>query len=570
MINKRLIALCDKKPVYQVVVCQWLEMLLNALLIFRVGFQLERLYQQRFSPRDFAITMAVFVGVILLRGWLKGISAQKSHQASSAIKVVLRPMLYEKIHRLGGRYSKEISTAKALQVGTEGVDQLESYFGQYLPQFFYCMLAPLTLFALLAPFDFWAATVLFVCVPLIPVSIVIIQKIAKKLLAKYWGLYTALGDGFLENVQGMTALKIYQADAHYHQEMNKNAEHFRRITMKVLSMQLNSIIVMDTVAYGGSALGGILAVTALANGTLTVGGAVVILLLSAEFFLPMRKLGSFFHIAMNGMAAAETMFALLDMEEPKDGNKPFPNNGNTVAIRNLSFAYAEEKTVLHGIDCKIEKGMTALVGVSGCGKSTLAGILSKREKAYRGSISIGGVELRDICEKSLHSALTYVGSEGYLFKGTVRENLQMGKKNATVGEMQEALEKVQLWAYFQQEKGVDTWLAERGSNLSGGQRQRLHLARALLKASQLYIFDEVTSNVDVESENAIMEVIHELAKEKTVVVISHRLENVEKADKILVLSHGKLVEEGRHGELLLVKKGVYRTLYEEQKALLQG
>lgn len=452
-----------------------------------------------------------------------------------------------------------------MQVAVEGVDQLETYFGAYLPQFFYAMLAPLTLFVVLCFVSVPAAVVLLVCVPLIPVAIAAVQTWAKKLLSKYWGLYTALGDTFLENLQGLTTLKIYQADAFKNDEMNVEAEKFRKITMKVLTMQLNSITIMDLIAYGGAALGVIMAATQLRAGKIDLAGALLIILLAADFFIPMRQLGSFFHIAMNGMAASDKIFRLLDLSEPAHGGVICP--AGDIVCRGLCFSYEPEREILHGVDLTIPQGkFVSLVGESGCGKSTISALLMGRNKGYTGSMTVGGAELRDIEEASLMRRITYVSHQSYLFKGTVRDNLLMGKPGASDDELWSALTQVNLADFLRGEAGLDTLLSERGENLSGGQRQRLALARALLHDSPVYIFDEATPNIDVESENDIMAQIHALAGRKTVLLISHRLANVTASDEIYVLERGNIVQHGTH-DALLKQGGAYAALWSAQQAL---
>ena len=370
------------------------------------------------------------------------------------------------------------------------------------------------------------AVILFLCVPLIPITIVVVQRFAKKLLGKYWGEYTSLGDSFLENLQGLTTLKIYQADACRHQMMNEQSERFRKITMKVLSMQLNSIIVMDLIAYGGAALGIILAVWQFQAGKLSLFGALLVILLAAEFFLPMRLLGSYFHIAMNGMAAADKLFALLDLPDAQTGSRAFPNDC-TMVCKDLHFGYEADREILKGIDFSVHPGdFAALVGESGCGKSTLAAILMGRIRGFRGELTIGGISILDIAEEALAANITYVGHQSYLFRGTIRDTLKMGNAEATDTDFWRVLEQVKLADFLREQQGLDTQLEENGINFSGGQRQRLAVARALLHDTPIYIFDEATSNIDIESENAIMEQIKELARNKTVILISHRLANV--------------------------------------------
>lgn len=468
---------------------------------------------------------------------------------------------------MGASYSEKVSTSEVLQVFVEGVDQLELYFGKYLPQFFFAMLAPITLFAVLVFVSWKASVVLLICVPLIPLSIVAVQKIAKRLLSKYWGVYTNLGDTFLENIQGLTTLKVYQADERKNVEMNEKAEEFRRITMKVLTMQLNSVSVMDIVAYAGSAVGVVIAIIQVKNGTITLPQAFLIIMLAADFFLPLRLLGSFFHVAMNGMAASDKLFKLLDTKEDEHGAEIPENLDGDIEIKDLSFSYDGEKTVLNDISVTFKKHeLISIVGESGCGKSTLASLLCGTTKGYIGSITIGGVEIKDIDEKTLMNNITAVNFNSYIFAGTVKENLLIADSNASDEKMIEALKMVNLWSFLSEQDGLDTKLNQQGSNFSGGQRQRLAIARALLHNTPIYVFDEVTSNIDAESENDIMTVIHNMAKIKTVILISHRLENVVGSDKILLLDKGKIEESGTHSELMSLNKK-YKLMYSTQAEL---
>ena len=489
-----------------------------------------------------------------------------SFLSSKAVKKTLRGEIYEKLLRLGASYNERVRTSEIVQVAVEGVDQLETYFGAYVPQFFYALLAPLTLFVYLSRINMMSAVVLLICVPLIPVAIAAVQTWAKKLLSKYWGQYTALGDTFLENLQGLTTLKIYQSDDFKNDEMNREAEKFRKITMKVLTMQLNSITIMDFIAYGGAALGMIISVSQFRAGNLSLAGCILIILLAADFFIPMRQLGSFFHVAMNGMAASDKIFALLDLPEEPGGTADFPKDSDIVC-RDVRFSYEPEREILHGVSLELKNGaFTAIVGESGCGKSTISSILTGKNKGYTGTISVGGTELSDISEKSLLENVTYISHHSYLFKGTVRDNLLMGRPDADDKALWEVLERVNLADFLRSEDGLDTKLSEKASNLSGGQCQRLALARALLHDSPVYIFDEATSNIDVESENDILAEIHRLAKSRTVLMISHRLANITGADEIYVMDKGNIVGHGTH-EKLLETCLAYSELWNAQQAL---
>ena len=534
MMNKRLIGTVRESKKYVVgnVISQWISLAVNIGMMAAIAKMLQSLYIGTIGSRQIVLTAILAVVAVGFRFLCAVVSSRMSYLSSKEVKKTLRQMIYKKLLRLGSSYKEQTNTSEVVQVAVEGVEQLETYFGAYLPQLFYAMLAPLTLFAFLSFVNFPSALVLFLCVPLIPVTIIMIQRWAKKLLAKYWSQYTALGDTFLENLQGLTTTKIYQADAFKHREMNEQSEHFRKITMRVLTMQLNSITIMDLIAYGGAALGVILATLQFQAGKVDLFGCIMIILLGADFFLPMRILGSFFHIAMNGMAASDKIFRLLDLPEPEQKNAVVPEDCS-IECENLRFAYEADREILHGVNLSFPKGsFTAIVGESGCGKSTISAILMGRNKGYAGKITVGGVSLSKISEDSLMKNITYVSHQSYLFKGTVRENLLMANPKACDDVLWDVLEQVNLADFLRGENGLDTMLNEKASNLSGGQCQRLALARALLHDSPVYIFDEATSNIDVESENDIMAQIYGLARTKTVILISHRLANVAGAGKL--------------------------------------
>jgi len=569
MINKRLILTIGKSKKYIAgnVAVQWLSMLFNIVMIFSIANLLGKLAENSFKSGDVIFTACAAVCAVTVRFVCSRLQARFSFLASKSVKKTLREMIYKKLLRLGSGYTESTSTAEAVQVSVEGVDQLETYFGSYLPQFFYSMTAPLTLFAVLSFVSIKAAAVLLICVPLIPVVIVIIQKIAKRLLSKYWGQYTQLGDTFLENLQGLTTLKIYQADEYKNRKMNEESEKFRKITMKVLTMQLNSITIMDLVAYGGAALGLIMAASEFNAGAIGFAGCFAIILLSADFFIPMRQLGSFFHVAMNGMAASDKIFRLIDLPEPEPKTAEISPEKCGIIIENLRYSYEENREVLHGVDIEIpEKSFVSIVGESGCGKSTIAAVLMGRNRGYNGSVKIGAAELSEISEESLMRNVTYISHNSYLFKGTVRDNLLMGNPNADDNALWAVLERTNLADFLRSENGLDTALSENAANLSGGQRQRLALARSLLHDSPIYIFDEATSNVDSDSENEIMKQITRLRETKTVILISHRLANCVNSDIIYAMENGSVTERGTHSELL-ENNAAYAALWNAQRRL---
>ena len=591
MINKRLIGTVreSKKYIIGNVAAQWCSLAANIAMMTAVTGLLASLFHKTADKDSGFLTAAIAAAAVMIRFICTILSSRMGYLSSKSVKKTLREAIYGKLLRLGASYKEQVNTSEVVQVAVEGVEQLETYFGAYLPQFFYAMLAPLTLFAYLCFVNVPSAVVLLVCVPLIPIAIAAVQTWAKKLLSKYWGQYTALGDTFLENLQGLTTLKIYQSDGFKHEEMNREAEKFRKITMKVLTMQLNSITLMDLIAYGGAALGVIMAATQFRTGDVTLSGCLLIILISADFFIPMRQLGSFFHVAMNGMAASDKIFRLLDLPEPAGKTGLFPEDYGIVCD-NLRFSYGENSSdeeissdkgnssgqgspsdrgreILRGIRMEFPKGgFVSIVGESGCGKSTVAAVLMGRNQGYRGSVKIGDKELSDIREAELMESITYISHQSYLFKGTVRENLLMGKPDASDRELWAVLERANLAGFLKSEGGLDTLLMENASNFSGGQRQRLALARALLHDSPVYIFDEATSNIDAESENDIMREIHGLAGKKTVILISHRLANVTASDNIYVMDAGSVAESGSHEELL-AGDGIYAKLWNTQQSL---
>lgn len=582
MFDKRLLALVDGsgRMIAAIVGLKWIALVANIVVFVSLGLFIQQTLAQAYvipSAASDALAGLGLSGQTLLLLWAASIAvrvatsvaAQRvSAEVSGKAKKLIRGKVYDKLVKMGPSYTERIASSQAVQMGVEGVEQLEVYFGSYLPQFFYALLAPLTLFVFLAPFSFSAALVLLVCVPLIPASIVMFQKMAKRVMRSYWGSYLNLGGSFLENIQGLTTLKIYQADEARHELMNEQAEDFRRATMRVLRLQLNSITIMDVLAYGGAAVGICLALHQFLNGNLSFAAAFAVVFLSAEFFLPMRALGSLFHAAMNGMAAADRMFDLLDMEESEEGGRSLAGRTPRIRCEKLSYSYDGIRKVLDGVDFRVEAGqLVAVVGESGSGKSTLAGVLAGRNARFEGDVRVCDVPLQEADRASLAQALTSVGFDGVLFKGTLRENLLMGDPHASDEEAKRVLAEVGAWDFVRAKGGLDMRVAEGASNLSGGQRQRICLARALLHDAEIYVFDEVTSSIDAQSEAAILRAIYDLAERgKTVVMISHRLSSVEQADAIYVMQDGCVVQRGSHAQLM-EEGGVYRRMVEQQREL---
>lgn len=549
------------------VVFQWVALLANVGFVMAAGLTVQTFLAGTVDAGDLGFVAAVGAAAIVVRV-LCLTAAQKAGQKAAALaKREVRTQVYDKLVKLGPAYTESVATAEAVQVCVEGTEQLESYFGAYLPQLFYAVLAPFTLFACLAPLCLPAAVALLVCVPLIPASIVAVQKIARRAMGNYWGAYTDLGATFLENLQGLTTLKIFQADEERHRAMNAEAERFRKATMKLLSMQLNSVTVMDLFAFGGAAVGIIVCAVVFSQGQVAFFAAFAVVFLSAEFFLPLRALGSYFHTAMGGMAVAEKMYRILDAPQAVRGSRAIATDAVDLACRDLGYAYGDGRAVLEGVDFEAPAGsLTAIVGESGSGKSTLAGILSGRLGGFTGEATVAGIPLSEVSPAALADAVTAVPFASYLFKGTVRGNLLMARPQASDDELWDALARARVDGFVRALGGLDAAVAPEGANLSGGQRQRIALARALLHDTPVYLFDEATSNVDAESERAIVEVIGELARTKTVVVISHRLAAVAGADRIYVMEGGRVAECGTHGELLAAD-GAYAALWNQQAEL---
>ena len=569
MIKMRLIRLLEGagKYIVQQIVWQWISLLAQVVIVYNIAHLLENAWQQKLSMEGIALTMGIVLLGLCFRFLCDRLYTKASFHASADVKRILRNKIYGKMLALGPSYRESVNSAEIVQMAGEGVEQLETYFGRYLSQFFYSLLAPITLFFILSRISVQTALLLLLAVPLIPIVIMLVMIVAKKLLSNYFTIYYGLGDSFLEKLQGMTTLKIYQADQAAAEDMDREAELFRKITMKVLSMQLNSTSVMDIIAYGGAAVGIISALGQFSKGAISLSDVLMITLLAAEFFLPMRLLGSFFHIGMNGMKASDRIFAFLDLPEAEDGKAVLEEKEIRISMEKLCFSYEESREILRDVELEIPAcSFVSLVGLSGSGKSTIAGILMGKNKGYKGSVKLNGRELTEFSSRSVLDKMTMIGHDSWIFKGTVRDNLLLGNPGATEEEMKEALKKVNLLSFIEAQGGLAMPLLSNGTNISGGQKQRLSLARALLHDTPVYIFDEATSNIDAESEERIMEVIHELAKSRTILLISHRLANVVGSDCIFMLENGRVAEAGKHEELLK-KGGSYSRLFKEQKEL---
>ena len=582
MINKRLINLCkeSKKYIGLTVFSNWVVLLCNLIMILLIGKIINKVYYniealkgigfKEFIRNDIGTYLLIFIGLLIVRFTFNVLYGYFSNKSSDIVKVKLRDMIYEKLLNLGLDYNKNLSTSSIVQSAIEGVEALEIYFGKYLSQLFYSLLAPITLFFVISFISFKAAVVFILCVPLIPISIIAIMKFAKRLLKNYWNNYSNLGETFLENLQGLTTLKVFNIDEIRHEKMNKEAESFRKITMKVLSMQLNSITVMDLIAFGGAALGSIVSLIAFKNGQINLGQTIIIILLSSEFFIPLRLLGSFFHVAMNGVAASDKIFELLDSKEREKNIIEDTSDLDKININlnDVTFSYDSKRDVLKNVSLNIKnKGFTAIVGRSGSGKSTIANLLLNTYEVNKGEIMFNNTNLNNISFDDIYEKIMLINTNSYIFNGTILDNLKIAKENLTDNEIQYALELSNLKSFVDGLKdGINTKVGEGGSLLSGGQKQRLALARAVLSNREIYIFDEATSNVDVESEEIILDAINKLAKEKTVIVISHRLANVKNADVIYVLDNGEIVESGNHIELIN-KESYYFNMIKEQEFL---
>ena len=569
MIDKSLLRLLGSNKIYIFYTVGFMVLGLFANLSITAGicWSVSLLKEQAELTNYLLPVFCITVGIVVRffasckTGDLKDILGRKA-------KKDLRERTYRKIVTLGVRSTDGMSIAGLTQVALEGIEQLDLYYSSYIPQFFYAMLAPVILFFITVWIDWRVAVVLLACVPLIPVSIVAVSKYAKKIFAKYWGKYTSMGDSFLDSVQGLKELKIFTADAAQHEKMNTNAEEFRKITMKVLVMQLASTTIMDMVAYGGAGLGIAFAVTGVVNRGLSPVSALFLILVAVDFFLPLRAFGSAFHVAMNGASAGKKILSLLEQPDPVWGAE-MPSETDLV-LQNVTFSYDGQRDALKNVSMEIPaKGMTAIVGESGCGKSTIVNMLYGAFRPKSGAVLVGGKPLESLSREGYYSKLAVVSYNTYIFNETIRANFQLANPDVTDVQIYEALALVNLSDFVQENGGLDKVIIEDADNISGGQKQRLAMAVSLVANKDIYIFDEATSNIDVESEAIIVKNMKALSKDKSVIVISHRLANVVPADCIYYMESGEILESGSHAELM-DKNGGYAQLYRTQKKLEEG
>ena len=569
MIDKELFKLIggNKKYIFIAVLLQAIGLVANVSITGSVCYAVYLLTQNAEGIQFMYPLIGAVVGIVV-RYICSRATGDIKDKLGRSVKKDLRERVYNKIVKLGVKTTDGMSMAGLTQVSVEGVEQLDLYYSSYLPQFFFAMIAPVILFLICVWIDWRTALVLIACVPLIPVSIVAVSKYAKKIFAKYWGKYTSMGDKFLDSVQGLKELKIFQADAAQHVKINQSAEEFRVITMKVLVMQLASTTIMDLVAYGGAGVGIALAICGAAFWGLDPIAALFLCLVAVEFFLPLRAFGSAFHVAMNGASAGKKIISLLNTPDPEWGDEAV--DGREIKLDNVTFSYDGKRDVLKNVNMIFpEKGMTAIVGESGCGKSTVVNMLVGALRPQKGDVTVGGKQLEKLSRENWYSHLAAVSYNTYIFNESVRDNFKMAKESVSDEEIFAALEKVNLKDFIEENGGLDKVITEDANNISGGQKQRLALAIALVSDKDIYVFDEATSNIDIDSEAIIMKNIKAISEEKSVIVISHRLANVVPADNIYYMEDGEVKESGSHDELMAAKQG-YARLYTAQKTLEQA
>lgn len=543
------------------VLVQLAGLVLNILMMFLVVGFLGQLVEGRADVGFFVVSMIL---LLLLQTMAVSRKSHMSHMASQSIKEHYREALFKKAYSMGLGYAAHMKQSELVQIAVEGIEQLDHFYGRFLPQLFYALISPLLLFAALSMVNWRAALFLFLLTPLIILVMMSVQRLARRVMGSYWQSYISLSERFLDNLRGLVTLKVYAADEESNRAMNEEASAFRIATMRVLRMQLANIIWMDLVAYGGAALGTALILWEYHAGRIDLAGVLLFILLAAEFFLPLRLLGSFFHVAMNGMSAMDRMLAILDLPDPEEGEGVIPAAPGALEISDLFFAYEAARPILQGVSVRAEAGrFIAIVGPSGCGKSTLAALIAGERRPNGGRIRYAGVE--DPSPQSLAERVGKVDASPWLFTGTVRELLHMARPDAADHILWQVLDAVALKDHFKAADGLDTFIEEAGKNLSGGQRQRLGIARLLLKEAPIYIFDEATSNVDAESEERILRTYRRLSQRSLVLMITHRMANAMLADEVWVMEEGRLVGAGAPS-VLYRENALFRALVDEQAA----
>ena len=562
MFNKKLFneLKSEKVQILKLLLIKILQMTTNVAMIFLIGKSIEALISSSFSGSKFILFMLLIIGLNI---FLIKIEASISYKASYRIKNNLRERLMKKVFSFKMEYGSKVSISEVINLGVEGIEQLNLFYSALLPQLLFSLIGPLILFCILSFLNIKIAIIMLLLIPLIPIGIMMVQKLAKKVVKTYWKSYTNLSEVFIDFLYGLTSLEVFNADEDYNDLLNEKAEDFRVKTMKLLMMQLNNITVLDLISYAGSALGIILSIYYYSKGQLSVFAAFSFILLSQEFFLPLRRLGALFHVAMNGITAANSLFEILDLESIEDFKNVLKDEKVDVEVKNLNFSYGE-KEILRDLNMKIKSNkITAIVGESGCGKSTLAKLVGGFERNYDGEILYNG--LSEISNDSLNENIMLVDNNPYFFKESLRYNLKMANKNADDDKLIEVLEEVGLYSYFKNIGGLDSILESAGNNLSGGQKQRLAIGRALLKEPKILILDESISNIDKESEDLILDLIQKLKEKMTIILITHRLNTVLQADYIYYLDNKKVAEEGSFEE---ISKGeLFSGIYRYQREL---
>ena len=562
MFNKKLFneLKSEKLQILKLLLIKILQMTTNVAMIFLIGKSIEALISSSFSGSKFILFMLLIMGLNI---FLIKIEASISYKASYRIKNTLRERLMKKVFSFKMEYGSKVSISEVINLGVEGIEQLNLFYSALLPQLLFSLIGPLILFCILSFLNFKIAIIMLLLIPLIPLAIMMVQKLAKKVVKTYWKSYTNLSEVFIDFLYGLTSLEVFNADEDYNDLLNEKAEDFRVKTMKLLMMQLNNITVLDLISYAGSALGIILSIYYYSKGQLSVFAAFSFILLSQEIFLPLRRLGALFHVAMNGITAANSLFEILDLESIEDFKNLIQDERVDVEVKNLNFSYGE-KEILKGLNMKIKSNkITAIVGESGCGNSTLAKLIGGFERNYDGEILYNG--LSEISNDSLNENIMLVDNNPYFFKESLRYNLKMANKNADDDKLIEVLEEVGLYSYFKNIGGLDSILESAGNNLSGGQKQRLAIGRALLKEPKILILDESISNIDKESEDLILDLIQKLKEKMTIILITHRLNTVLQADYIYYLDNKKVAEEGSFEE---ISKGeLFSGIYRYQREL---